>query len=105
MLEDRGDIDLPLAFLFLQEGRGLVWKGSKAVGQVDETARRQFEIFDLFQNKKPKDAEIVELENKRKLGIATLGALKQHPRISAFRRFIEGWYLSYFTPVAEGCGA
>ncbi|MDE0206679.1 MAG: AAA family ATPase, partial [Candidatus Tectomicrobia bacterium] len=31
-------------------------------------------------------------------GIATLGALKQHPRISAFRRFIEGWYLSYFTP-------
>jgi predicted ATPase len=29
-----------------------------------------------------------------------LGALKQHPRISAFRRFIEGWYLSYFTPNA-----
>ena len=98
MLEDRGD-NLPLAFLFLQEGRGLVWKGSKAVGQVDETVEG-FEIFDLFQNKKPKDAEIVELENKRKLGIATLGALKQHPRISAFRRFIEGWYLSYFTPDA-----
>ena len=28
------------------------------------------------------------------------GALKQHPRISAFRQFIEGWYLSYFTPDA-----
>jgi predicted ATPase len=42
----------------------------------------------------------VELDDKRKLGIATLGALKQHPRISAFRRFIEGWYLSYFTPDA-----
>ena len=27
-------------------------------------------------------------------------ALKQHPRISAFRKFIEGWYLSYFTPDA-----
>jgi predicted ATPase len=40
----------------------------------------------------------VELEDTRKLGIATLGALKQHPRISRFRRFIEGWYLSYFTP-------
>ena len=26
--------------------------------------------------------------------------MKQHPRISAFRRFIEGWYLSYFTPDA-----
>jgi len=23
---------------------------------------------------------------------------KQHPRISAFRKFIEGWYLSYFHP-------
>ena len=43
---------------------------------------------------------MVELEDKRKLGIATLGSLKQHPRISAFRRFIEGWYLSYFTPDA-----
>jgi predicted ATPase len=32
------------------------------------------------------------------MGIATLGALKQHPRISAFRQFIEGWYLSYFRP-------
>ena len=53
-----------------------------------------------FKIKKPKDAEFVELEDRRKLGIATLGALKQHPRISAFRRFIEGWYLSYFTPDA-----
>ncbi len=29
-----------------------------------------------------------------------MGSLKQHPRISAFRRFIEGWYLSYFDPNA-----
>ena len=40
------------------------------------------------------------MEDQRKLGIATLGALKQYPRISAFRRFIEGWYLSFFTPDA-----
>ncbi len=98
MLEDRGD-NLPLSFLFLNEGRGLVWKGSEAVGQIDETVEG-FEIFELFQNKKPEGSEFVELEDKRKLGIATLGALKQHPRISAFRRFIEGWYLSYFTPDA-----
>ena len=39
-------------------------------------------------------------KTERKLGIATLGALTQHPRIAAFRRFIEGWYLSYFTPDA-----
>ena len=44
------------------------------------------------------ETEIIELDDLRKLGISTLGALKQHPRISAFRRFIEGWYFSYFTP-------
>jgi hypothetical protein len=39
------------------------------------------------------EKEFVELEDMRKLGIATLGSLKQHPRISAFRSFIESWYL------------
>jgi len=34
------------------------------------------------------------------LGIATLGSLKEHPRISKFRSFLENWYLSYFTPDA-----
>ena len=47
-----------------------------------------------------RETESIELQDKRKLGIATLGALKQHPRISAFRQFIEGWHLSYFTPDA-----
>ena len=47
-----------------------------------------------------KETEVVGLEDKRKLGIATLGSLKQHPRNSAFRRFIEGWHLSYFDPNA-----
>ena len=42
------------------------------------------------------EAEFVRLQDNRRLGIATLGALKQHPRISAFREFVEGWYLSYF---------
>ena len=40
------------------------------------------------------------MDDKRRLGIATLGTLKAHPRIAAFRKFIEGWYLSYFTPDA-----
>lgn len=88
-----------LYFLFLLEGLGLVWKGSEAVGQVDET--EGFDVSPMLKERKgPTDAEFVELEDRRKLGIATLGALKQHPRISAFRRFIEGWYLSYFTPDA-----
>ena len=54
----------------------------------------------LSNNEESKETEVVELADKRKLGIATLGSLKQHPRISAFRQFIEGWYLSYFTPDA-----
>ena len=35
---------------------------------------------------KSRESELVELDDKRKLGIATLGSRKQHPRISAFRR-------------------
>jgi predicted ATPase len=42
----------------------------------------------------------VELTDSRRLGIATLGTLKEHPRITRFRSFIQGWYLSYFTPDA-----
>ena len=62
----------------------------ETVGRVGRSARRG----------KPGDGSRRALENKRKLGIATLGALKQHPRIASFRRFLEGWYLSYFTPDA-----
>ena len=93
----------PLSFLFLMDGYGVVWKGNQAVGQVSETAEG-FDIHEWVKSeqrgKEFKDAEWIELEDQRKLGIATLGALKQHPRISAFRQFIEGWYLSYFTPDA-----
>lgn len=47
-----------------------------------------------------RETEVVELEDVRRLGIATIGSLKQYPRISAFRRFVEGWYLRYFAPDA-----
>ena len=46
------------------------------------------------------EREDVEISDTRVLGIATLGTLRQHPRIAAFRSFVEGWYLSYFTPDA-----
>ena len=42
----------------------------------------------------------VELDSCQTLGISTLGHLKDHPKISAFRKFMAGWYLSYFTPDA-----
>ena len=92
-----------LAFLLLEEGRGVVWKGNYGE-QVDETAKGfDFAKFlkSLVEGKLHLTGkEIVTLEDRRKLGIATLGALKQHPRIASFCRFIEGWYLSYFTPDA-----
>ena len=56
--------------------------------------------MESIKAKESGETEAIELSDPRKLGIATIGALKQHPRISAFRRFIEGWYLSYFTPDA-----
>ncbi len=102
MYEDRGDIASSL-FLFLKEGHGVAWKGNLAVGDVGDTAKgfNFLEFSELVKaGKESEEAEFIELEDRRKLGIATLGALKQHPRISAFRRFIEGWYLSYFTPDA-----
>ena len=105
----------PFSFLWLENGRGVAWKGDEGYQQEDiETrldevmkqedieARRSklVEFVEQITKEEPNETERIELEDQRKLGIATLGALKQHPRISAFRRFIEGWYLSYFTPDA-----
>ena len=101
----------PFSFLWLERGRGVAWKGEEGPQREEpekslEAAIEQrdikaiLECMKLITREEPNETESIELEDQRKLGIATLGALKQHPRISAFRRFIEGWYLSYFTPDA-----
>ena len=92
----------PFSFLFLDDGKGVVWRGEEEGRQIDEEVELPsfFELIKLITAEESDETEIIELEDRRKLGIATLGALKQHPRISTFRRFIEGWYLSYFTPEA-----
>ena len=91
----------PFSFLLLQNGRGFAWIG-ESVGQQMEDGAKQPSFEELRQSlpTEGSETEIIELEDTRRLGIATLGSLKQHPRIAAFRRFIEGWYLSYFTPDA-----
>jgi predicted ATPase len=96
----------PYSFLFLNDGKGAVWKGEFLGRQIDEN-KEDFDLFSFIETLKAgedleesKETEVVELEDKRRLGIATLGSLKQHPRVSAFRKFVEGWYLSYFTPDA-----
>ena len=91
----------PFSFLILENGRGLVWKGEYEGIQEEDGQITLIDIDKLILvQEESNETEPVELADSRKLGIATLGALKQHPRISAFRQFIEGWYLSYFTPDA-----
>lgn len=72
----------PFSFLILRDGKGEAWSGEETF-EGEDAARVP-----------------VQLTDNRRLGIATLGALKEHPRITRFRNFIEGWYLSYFTPDA-----
>jgi predicted ATPase len=38
-----------------------------------------------------------KLDSPEMLAVNTLGQLAKHPRVSALRRFITGWYLSYLT--------
>lgn len=101
----------PFSFLILQNGSGVAWKGDEEGAQFDESIYEdndgEAQIFQLIESflrdggaEESKETERVELDDQRRLGIATLGSLKQHPRIAAFRRFMEGWYLSYFTPDA-----
>jgi predicted ATPase len=77
----------PYPFLRLHHGRGMVWAGEEAVetetGSEEDPAQTSVELTDL-----------------RQLGIATLGTLREHPRIKRFRDFLKGWYLSYFHPDA-----
>lgn len=94
----------PFSFLILEDGKGIAWKGEVEGKQEDD---KNFDLITLMESiqkgestEESRETELVELDDRRRLGIATLGSLKQHPRISAFRRFIEGWYLSYFTPDA-----
>src|SRR5690606_360957 len=56
----------PFPFLRLNHGKGMVWAGEDAVETADEEDRSQ---------------SSVELTDLRQLGIATLGTLREHPRI------------------------
>ena len=75
----------PYPFLRLSHGKGTVWAGEEAVEVEGEEDRA---------------LTAVELTDNRQLGVATLGTLKEHPRIKRFRDFLKGWYLSYFYPDA-----
>lgn len=72
----------PFSFFDLRDGVGDAWTGEESLEGEDGNKVH------------------VELTDSRQLGIATLGTLREHPRISRFREFLKGWYLSYFTPDA-----
>lgn len=95
----------PDSFLRFQSGKGYVLASDKKVAEVPDNGSDSFDREDLIPSSEEyreaiKETDIVELQDNRKLGVATLGALQQHPRISKFRHFIENWYLSYFRPDA-----
>jgi len=71
----RGQRGQPFRFLDFREGEGKVISGE----MPDESDVRVEERLD--------SAEV--------LAVNTLGQFAKHPRVSALRRFITGWYLSY----------
>ena len=73
----RGARGKPFRFLDFRVGRGQVVSGE----MPDEKDQRISE----------------ELDSREMLAVNTLGQLAKHPRVSALRRFITGWYLSYLT--------
>ena len=77
----------PLSFFYMQNGRGYAYEGKE--GGENEDGRIQVE--------KKKE---VELSDKRKLGIVTIGAMKQYERVEGFLAFLKSWYLCYFSPDA-----
>lgn len=72
----------PFPFLKLEYGQGRAWSGEST---EDEEGATSVEV---------------KLDDIGRLGITTLGQLKEHPRIVGLRSYIEGWYLSYFLPDA-----
>ncbi|MBF0462859.1 MAG: AAA family ATPase [Magnetococcales bacterium] len=85
----------PYSFLHRWEEWGLVWAGKEShASNATEDA-----LEERIMREDP-DSIAISLTDRRKLGIVTLGALKEHPRIASFREFLEGWYLSYFSPNA-----
>ncbi|MBZ8178735.1 AAA family ATPase [Oscillatoria salina] len=73
----RGQRGKPFKFLDFKEGEGKVITGE----MPDEQDERIYE----------------QLESAEYLAVSTLGQFAKHPRVSALRRFVTDWHLSYIT--------
>ena len=76
----RGSRGKPYRFLDFTHGAGIVVPG--------ETPGEPAEGDDRIRE---------ELESPELVAVSTLGQFAKHPRVSALRRFITGWYFSYLT--------
>lgn len=91
------------SFMILNSGQGLAWKENYPGWEDKHSPEKETELFNQLRadkNSCQSENELIELEDKRKLGLATLGSLKQHPRISALKNFMEDWHINYFTASA-----
>ena len=73
----RGSSGRPFRFLNFKEGAGEVISG-EVPEKEDERIQQQLDTPDI-------------------IAVNTLGQFTNNPRVSALRRFISGWYLSYLT--------
>ncbi len=75
----RGSYGKPWRFLDFRNGSGSVWAGEVA----DEGS--------------PEERITETLSSPEMPAVNTLGQLARHPRVSALRQFITGWYMSYLS--------
>lgn len=73
----RGSHGQPFKFLSFHGGAGQVISGDRPEKEDERIDER--------------------LTSREVLAVSTLGQLAKHPRVSALRQFISGWYLSYLT--------
>jgi predicted ATPase len=73
----RGQYGRPFKFLDFKDGSGSATTGERPEAPDERVTER--------------------LDSDELLAVNTLGQLAKHPRVSALRRFITGWYLSYLT--------
>ena len=74
---NRKSFGAPFRFLDFREGAGRVVSGEMPDEQDERVVER--------------------LSSSETIAVNTLGQLAKHPRVTALRRFITGWYLSYLS--------
>lgn len=75
-----GGLGRPRSFLHLEKGKGTVYVGDDAL-EGDEASKRN-----------------VEFDSHRLAIVSLAEQFSENPRIAQFKKFIQSWYLSYFTP-------